>query len=174
MADTMFKDLFNELESGSFTSAIPAGVYDVVVTDARPEKNNHNVIFLTMQVLDGPAQGKSTEITFNIPKDGDKPFTFTKFKQRLFGFAAYPDVKAAFEASPNAPSREALLDLFAGALVGKKVKADVGLRGSDAGQYAGSNELNATQPPQGGATPTTPAETQVVDNGAPANSAAPF
>ena len=179
MGSTLFKDLFNEMESGSFTSSIPAGTYDVVVTDARTGRKNDgsepSVIFVTLQVLDGPAAGKSTELNLYVPKDGDKPFAFTSFKKKMFGFSAYPDVKAAFESSVNAPSREALLDLFAGAVVGKKVKAEISLRGSDAGQYAGSNELTATTRPEGGvAGQPTPTAVEAPAGNGQTSVAAPF
>lgn len=176
MTDTTFKDLFNEMESGTFSSSIPAGTYDVIVTDARPRAES-NLIFLTLQVLDGPAAQKQTEVNLYIPKEGDRPFAFTAFKKKMFGFSAYPDVKAAFEASVNAPTREALLDLFAGAITGKQVKADITLRGKDAGQYANTNELSATNRPEGGpASAGLDAPAVAVDNGqAPVQTAtAPF
>lgn len=177
MGDTTFKDLFNEMESGSFTSSIPAGTYDVIVTDARPRAES-NLIFLTLQVLEGPAAQKQTEVNLYIPKEGDRPFAFTAFKKKMFGFSAYPDVKSAFEASVNAPTREALLDLFANAITGKTVKADIGLRGADAGQYANTNELNATNRPAGGpAAAAAPVEVAAADNGAAPvtqTAAAPF
>lgn len=158
MSSTLFKDLFNEMEEGSFTSSIPAGKYDVVVTDARPRAES-NLIFLTLQVLNGPAEGKSTEVNLYFPKEGDKPFASTKWKQKMYGFSAYPDVKAAAESSQNAPTLEAMLDLFAEALIGKQVSADIGLRDKDAGQYAGSNDLSSTMPPTGGVKGPGPAQT---------------
>jgi hypothetical protein len=182
VAEQTFADLFNEMESGSFTSSIPAGSYDVVVAEARPEQQKLNVIFLTLKVLDGPAAGKTTEVNIYIPMlDGtDKPFTLRKFKEKLFGFLAYPDVKSAGQSLDNAPSRLAALDLLAGSLVGKNVKAEIGLRGADAGTYANTNELTASLPAAGGSTvasaaPVTVTE-PVADNGAQAvaNVASPF
>jgi len=151
VAEQTFADLFNEMESGSFTTSIPGGSYDVVVAEARPENQKLNVIFLTLRVLDGPAAGKTTEVNVYIPMlDGsDKPFTLRKFKEKLFGFLAYPDVKSAGQSLDNAPSRLAALDLLAGSLVGKNVRAEIGLRGADAGQYANTNELTATLPATG-------------------------
>jgi len=175
MADTTFKDLFNEMEQGNFTSAIPAGTYDVIVTEARAELQNGNVIFVTMQVLDGPSAGKSTEVNIYIPKreGGEKAFTLRKFKEKMFGFLAYPDVRAAGQSADAAPTRIAQLELLAGVLTGKKVKADIGLRGQDAGQYANTNELNATNRPAGGEfTVPTPAPNGQAEV-APAPQAAP-
>lgn len=158
MGEQTFADLFNEMESGSFTSSIPGGSYSVVVSEARPEQQKLNVIFLTLKVLDGPAAGKTTEVNVYIPMlDGsDKPFTLRKFKEKLFGFLTYPDVKSAGQSLDNAPSRLAALDLLAGSLVGKNVKAEIGLRGADAGQYAGTNELTATLPATEGAPAAAP------------------
>src|SRR5574342_666599 len=174
MAHIPFKELFDQAESGVFVASIPTGTYSVVVTDARPRAES-NLIFLTLQVLDGPAAQKQTEVNLYFPKEGDRPFATTMFLKKIAGFMAYPDVKAAGQSANNAPTTEAALQLIADALVGKTGKADVVLRGQDAGQYAGSNELSATQRPTGDSgAPQVPQTATTIDNGQVTTVAAPF
>lgn len=156
MASTFFKDLIDAAESGAVAVGIPAGTYDVAVTDARAnikrkdDGTENKTIFLTLQALNGPVSGKATEVNLYFPKDGDKPFATTKFLQKINGFVAYPDIKAAFMQADNAPDAAAALDLIASTLIGKQVSADIGLRTD--GDFAGSNELSKTRPLTG---PTT-------------------
>ncbi len=183
MASTSFKDLFDEAESGVAASSVPSGSYDVVVTSTRPLAAS-SLIWLTFEVLNGPQQGKEVDVNIWFPNENSKRGARIYFQKKIAGFLAYPDVKAAGQASEGAPSEEAALQLIADALIGKQVKADVKLRTD--GDYAGSNELSSTRTIDGAVqpapTPTTAAAEPAVEAVAfgtaveskPATGGAPF
>jgi hypothetical protein len=148
-----FKELFDEAETGVVQSSVPEGTYDVVVTAARPFAQS-SLIFLTLQILNGPSAGKETDVSLYFPGEGAKRGARVYFARKMAGFIAYPDVKAAGQASDNAPTVEAALELIANALIGKQVVAEIGLRTD--GEYAGSNELKATRAPDGVVRPAAP------------------
>ena len=146
MVSKYFGDLFDSAESGTVAASIPKGTYDVVVTGARPRAES-SLIFLTLQVLNGPAQGKETDVSLYFPKEGDARGARVFFVKKINAFSAYPDVKAAFQAADGAPDLESGLSHIADALIGKQVVADIKLQTE--GDYAGNNELAATRPLQG-------------------------
>lgn len=180
MTSQFFKDLFNDAESGVSGAAIPAADdLDVVVTRADPLAQS-SMIFLTLTVQNGPSAGKDSDVGLYFPKEGSKRGARVFFAKKVAGLLSYPDVKAAFQAADNAPSVEAGFASIANALLGKAVKADLGLR-SD-GEYAGSNELKATRPPAGAfsqpaaapaAPPAAPPNQVTVDPAAQAAQAVP-
>lgn len=140
---TSFKDLFDEAESGSVGGNVPAGPYDMIVTGTRVLETS-NLIFLTLQVLNGPQQGKEIDVNLYFPTPESKRGARIFFVKKVNGFIAYPDVKAAFQAADNAPDAKSGFEFIAQALVGKQVAADIALRTD--GDYAGSNELSSTKP----------------------------
>lgn len=155
MTSTYFGDLFDEAESGVAAASVPTGDYDVVVTDARARAQS-SIIFLTFQVLNGPAQGKEAEVSLYFPTEDAKRGARIYFARKIAGLIAYPDVKAAFQAADNAPSVESGFEHIAGTLIGKQVKAELSLRTD--GDYAGSNELKSTKSLAGAPAPAaTPA-----------------
>jgi hypothetical protein len=145
LVSTSFKELYDEAESGSVGGNVPAGPYDMIVTGTRVLETS-NLIFLTLQVLNGPQQGKEIDVNLFIPHAESKRGARVFFVKKINGFIAYPDVKAAFQAADNAPDIKSGFEFIAGALVGKQVVAEVGLRTE--GEYAGSNELISTKPMQ--------------------------
>jgi hypothetical protein len=169
MSTSLFGDLFDAAENGDVTSAIPGGIYDVVVGGARPHNpDSSSIIFLTLTVLNGPQQGKDVDVSLYVPKPGDKAFASTMFGRKIRGFLSYPDVKAAGRAMDTAPDRESGFDFLAEALTGKRVSAEISVR-SD-GNYAGSNELKTTKPIEASALAPSPAA--LVNNAAQAGVAA--
>jgi hypothetical protein len=143
----LFGDLFDQAEQGDVSSAIPGGTYDLACVGARPHNpDTSSIIFLTMNVLNGPQQGKDIDVSMYVPKPGDKAFASTMFGRKIRGFLSYPDVKAAGRAMDTAPDRASGFEFLASALTGKIVSADVGLRTD--GAYAGTNELKATKAPE--------------------------
>jgi hypothetical protein len=173
LTSQLFGDLFDAAESGEVTSAVPAGTYDIVVAGARPHNpDTSSTIFLTLTVLNGPAQGTDVDVALFIPRPGDKAFASTMFAKKIRGFLSYPDVKAAGRNMDNAPSREAGFDLLAEALTGKKVAAEIGVRND--GDYAGSNELKSTKPLEASAVAPAPvAAAQPVQAARPVAAPAP-
>lgn len=178
MTSKYFGELYNDAETGSVAASIPKGTYDVVVTGARPRAES-SLIFLTLQVLNGPMQGKEADVSLYFPKEGDSRGARVFFMKKINAFVSYPDVKAAFQAADGAPDRESGFQHIADALIGKQLVADVGLQTE--GNYAGNNELAATRPMQGAVTaapaaPTNPVELESspLDGQAVASPAAPF
>lgn len=145
MANIQFGDLLNEAETGKVGGGIPAGTYDTEVVDAR---GGEKQIWLTLQVKNGPAAGKETDVSLYFPDESAKRGARVFFTRKIAGLIGYPDVKAAFQSAENAPTPEAGLTVIANALLGKTVTADIGLRTD--GDYAGSNELKSTKAPEGG------------------------
>lgn len=143
MASTTFRELYDEIDSGQVTSSsIPEGVYDVTVTRAQPLSTS-NMVFLTLQVLNGPAAGKETDVSLWFPNENAKRGARIYFHKKFAGFATYPDVKQALSQAAEAATDETAFELIAGSLEGKNVTATVALTSS--GQYAGQNELRETK-----------------------------
>jgi hypothetical protein len=140
---SFFKDLYDEAESGSVGASVPEGTYDVAVVESRAYAES-SLIFLTLQVLNGPAAGKQSDVNLYFPGEGSKRGAHLYFTRKIAGLASYPDVKSAFQAADGAPSAEAGFELIADALIGKQIVAEIGLRTD--GDYAGSNELRSTKP----------------------------
>jgi hypothetical protein len=103
--------------------------------------------FLTLTVLSGPQMGKQSEVSIVFPKEDAKRGARFYFVNRVQGFLAYPDVKAAFQAADQAPEFSDGLQLICDVLKGKKVHGEVNL--VTEGNYAGQNELVSTKPPTG-------------------------
>jgi hypothetical protein len=142
----LFGELFDEAESGEVITSIPPGQYDMVVVGARPHNpDTSSLLFLTMNVVSGPQQGKDVDVSLYIPKPGDKAFASTMFGRKVRGFLSYPDVKAAGRAMDSAPDRDSGFAFLASALTGKLISAEIGVRQD--GAWAGSNELKATKAP---------------------------
>ena len=142
MTSINFEDLYTVAETGVASQAIPGGDYDSVVARANPYAQS-SMIFLELEVLNGPLQGKKSDVGIYFPKEGDKKGTQIFFAKKMGGFMGYPDVKAALLAARNAPSDEQALELIAGTLAEKQVRATLKL--VEEGEYAGKNELQATK-----------------------------
>lgn len=155
MATSSFSDLYQSAENDAPIS-IPKGVYDVKVTGARALAKSR-MIFLDLEVLNGPAAGKPTSVNLVFPKSPNDGAAFY-YRKRINGFLT-PEVKQAFANADQAGTEEAAYEIIADALVGLTVTAEIDLRGEDAGQYAGSNELVSTRRLDGAPTPQ-PAQTQ--------------
>jgi len=142
MTETFFGELYNEAESGVSQAAIPAGDdYLGIVT--RAEQHDDKMIFLTLQVQEGAQQGRDSDVSLYFPQPGDKRGTRVYFVKKVAGFMGYPDVKAAFLAADNAPTKTQAMELIASTLLNKTVRFSVNLRGE--GDYAGTNELKETK-----------------------------
>lgn len=169
MTSTFFKDLYTEAESGVSQASVPAGKYDVVVSRTGT-KSDSSMLFLTLQVLNGPAAGKESEVGLWFPTEAAKRGARIFFTRKIAGFIAYPDVKAAFAAADGAPDADSAFKLIAQTLEGKQVTAELGMRSE--GEYAGSNELKSTGTIEGSmGAPVAPAAVQQVQ--VPAEATAP-
>lgn len=142
MTSINFEDLYTVAETGVASQAIPGGDYDSVVVRANPYPQS-SIIFLELEVMNGPLQGKRSDVSIYFPKEGDKKGTQIYFAKKMGGFMGYPDVKAALLAARNAPSDDQALELIAGTLGEKQVRATLALR--EDGDYAGTNQLEATK-----------------------------
>jgi hypothetical protein len=158
VASTTFGELFENVENGVVKATIPAGPYDMEVTDARVREQSA-LIFLTLKPLDGPSAGKEIDVSIYFPNKvkQDKQGALFYFTQKVNGFGSFPDVKAAFIAADNAPSLEQALQHIAATLIGKRVGAQIGMQ--ENGEYAGSNELKSTKPLDASAVTAVPAAT---------------
>lgn len=170
MSSTFFKDLYEQVETGVARASVPAGSYNVAVSEARVNAKNGSQIFLTFTVLDGPDAGKAPEVSLYFPKEGDKSGAVRFFITKTAGLLAYADVKAAFQAADNAPDRVAGLQHIADTLIGKQVQVELIL--VKEGDYAGTNELRSTKPLAGFQTPA-PAPQFQAPTPAPAPAPAP-
>lgn len=150
MTTQSFSDLYKAAETGA--NGIPSSSYDVVVEDARGYVNeDKKSLFLDVQVLNGPSQGKVASVKINFPKDGDKPGVFYHFRRKIAGFMD-ESLQAAFQTADRAPTPETALQTIADALKGKQVTAKIKLVAD--GAYKGTNELEETKSLSGSATPT--------------------
>lgn len=151
MARTIFGELYDEVESGNVGGALPASTYDVKVTGARPRAES-SIVFLTIEVLNGPQEGKETDVTLFVPKPDSKRGARVQWHKKTAGFDdRFTD---ALRRADEAPTLEAGFEVIADALIGQTVTAVIGVQGGNT-QYAGSNELNSTSKLDGnGVTPT--------------------
>jgi hypothetical protein len=157
VASTTFGELFESVEQGTVRATIPAGPYDMEVTDARVREQSA-LIFLTLKPINGPVD-KEIDVSVYFPNKvkQDKQGALFYFGQKVNGFISFPDVKAAFIAADNAPSLEQALQHIAATLIGKRVGAQIGMQ--ENGEYAGSNELKSTKPLDASAVTAVPAAT---------------
>jgi hypothetical protein len=142
-----FKELYETVDTGA-VAGIPDGVYNIKVSAVRvAPKIESRLLFLDLDVLDGPAAGKVGQVSLYLPDSSSTNYRNQSFhfRKKIAGFWAYDDVKRAFANADNAPSVEDAFNLIADALLGKVVKAELGL--IDEGQYKGNNELQSTEPP---------------------------
>lgn len=142
MTSINFGELYTIAETGVVSSAVPEGGYDTVVVRSDPYAPS-SLIYLSLEILNGPAAGKRSDVSIYFPKEGDKRGTHMYFARKMGGFMGYPDVKAALLAARNAPTDEAALELIAGTLLGKQIHVTLTLRSE--GEYAGTNELAETK-----------------------------
>ena len=149
MADGFFKDLFDVVDTGAISSAsVPTGVYDVTVKDARTNVAS-NQIWLTLEVLNGPAAGKETEVSLYFPGEGSKRGAIHFFQKKIGGFAGDTGVKEALRAAVGAASNDDAFQGIADALSGVSVTAE--LKYIEEGTYKGTNELVETKAYSGSA-----------------------
>jgi len=170
VGSTFFSDLYTEAEQGAVKLAVPKGEYDFEVEDARPYAPS-SMAFLTLKVLSGPQTGKLSEVNCVFPKEDAKRGARFYFINRVQGFLAYPDVKAAFQAADNAPEFADGLQLICDVLKSKRVRGEVNLR--EDGNFAGSNELVWTKPPSGMGQQQVPTPAAAAATPGPAPAAAP-
>lgn len=176
MSSTFFKELAEQAESGIAAAAIDKGDYDTAVVSSRANAKS-NQVFVTLRVLNGPLQGKDSDVSIWFPTPESKPGARMYFIKKVSGFMAYPDVKAAFAAADSAPSPEAGFQLIADALLNKQVHAEIGMRTE--GEYAGTNELISTKTIDAGPVPSQTATfvapaAQPVQNGPAPAPVSPF
>lgn len=151
MTSTSFAKLYEAAETGG-ALGIPPGTYDVTVADVRI-KADSNMLFLDLQVLNGPAAGQTAQVNLRFPQEGDKQGAFFHYRRKIAGFLDEA-LKAAFVNADNAPTPEAAYSFIGDALKGKSVTAEIGVQ--EQGQYKGANELRETKPLAGQAVPATP------------------
>lgn len=142
MASTLFRDLYDETtqaEDAFEKQVVPAGTYDVIVESARAYTGGKSpMIFLTLAVLNGPLQGKKSDVGINF---SDSPNARPFFIRKVAGLRAYEDVKAASRAAEQL-DEETGFQTIAASFTGKTVSADIGF---GSGQYADQNELKSTK-----------------------------
>ena len=152
-------DLYKQVETGSVVG-IDGGNYRVQVSAVRPLAKSR-MLFVDLEVTAGPLTGKTTSVNLYIPKAGDRGAGF-HFTKKMRGFGDMSAVFAAMSAAdPDGSNIEPALEILAKGLIGRTVDAELTLRGEDAGQYAGTNELVSTKPVDGAPTPVSPGPSEV-------------
>jgi len=164
LTTTSFSDVYS---GGVAAVSIPEGVYDVRVSDARPGKDESRTIFITLEVLNGPAAGKSTDVNLYVPEIGSRAVFY--YQKKTAGFAG-PEFKAALDALGPDPAIGDLLLGIANFLIGRTVTAEISLQ--KGGQYDGQNQLDNTKPSGVSPTAASPQITPEVPVPAPQNSPA--
>lgn len=167
MTSINFDELYKAAETGVAKAAVPTGDYEIVVS--RSDPYDGKMIYLTLNVLDGPLAGKDSDVNIYFPKEGDKRGTQVYFAKKMAGFMGFPDVKAALLAARNAPDDDSALSLIADTLKDKRVRASVKL--IEEGQYEGTNELQETR--RSATSPLPEAETVTATSSVPEVGAQP-
>lgn len=168
-------DLYAEVQSG--VTGVDTNTYRVRV-DAVRTRAQSRLLFVDLDILAGPMAGKMAQVNIYLPKPGDRNAGF-HFRNKIAGFG---DLSATFAAmaqvDPDGSNVEGALDILAQAILNQTVDADLVLRGDDAGQYAGTNELAKTKAADsiasvGATQPTPPATPQPSPPSPPAPTSPP-
>lgn len=146
MTSTVFGTLYDAAQSGDEEGfekqIVPGGTYDTVVDAARPYTGGKSpMIFLTLQILNGPLAGRKSDVNVTF---SSSPNARPYFVRKTKGFLAYPDAMAALQQASSLDN-ETGIALIAESWVDKQVKAEIGVNGADQGQYAGQNNLERTE-----------------------------
>ncbi len=135
-----FLDLY-EAAGSEAVASIPEGVYDVKVKDTRPLPESR-IVFLDLEILNGPAQGKFASVNLYFPEPTNRNAMF-HFRKKIAGFMS-EDLKTAFATAEAAASVADGFQILADVFVGKTVTATIGLVTAE-GKYKGTNELRETK-----------------------------
>lgn len=139
MTTTSFSDIY---AGGAAAVSVPAGVYDVRVSDARAGKAESRTIFIDLEVLNGPAAGKVAQVNLFVPQPHERGQVFY-YQKKTAGFRS-PEFKAALDQLGPEPAIDDLLEGIANFLIGKTVSANIEIQSG--GQYDGQNQLESTKP----------------------------
>lgn len=138
MTSNAFTDLYKESQDGP--TAIDAGTY---VVDVEAARANGSKVYLDLRIVGGGFDGKMTNVSIWVPL-ADTPTAKTyPFRKNMAGFTGLEPVFAAMDAETD---HERVVEILAAALPGRRVQATLTIRGDDAGDYAGSQDLNGTKP----------------------------
>lgn len=151
----MTEQTWGDLYTGGDRESITAGTHKVKVEAVR-ENAASSTLFLDLRVLDGPEIGKLAQISLFVPKPGAKATFY--FQKKVAGFSTKESVVEAYKVAGSADDIETMVGVIGNNIVEQIVVADISVRGQDAGDYAGSNELVATRPAEASApAPAAPA-----------------
>ena len=126
---------------GRVLASVPAGIYPVIIkaVQTSPKKR---LLFLDLLIEGGPLTGTVAQVGVHVPKRGDRNALF-HFRRKIAGLG---DLSAAFDAmsaaDPDGSNLAGALEVFADALTGRRVIAEIGITDED--DSAGTNELRAT------------------------------
>jgi hypothetical protein len=143
MAGLSFEDLFSG--EGTGVEAVPEGVYDVKVLDARSHDGKGNgTVFLDLEVLNGPHKGTLVQGSIYIPDGSEQNVrgALFHFRKKVGGFTVPAEVGRAMDGGTPAP-------ILAEALVGQTCQVELSVVKD--GAYAGQNQLDGTKPLEGAA-----------------------
>lgn len=157
MTTVGWDDLYAEVQSG--VTGVDTDTYRVRVSAIRTRPQSR-LLFADLDILAGPLAGKMAQVNIYLPKPGDRNAGF-HFRNKIAGFGDLSSTFASMaSADPDGSNVEIALNILAAVLLEKVVDADLVLRGEDAGQYAGTNELGKTKAVDGPApAAATPAPT---------------
>lgn len=137
---------YEDLATG-VVAGIESGVYRIRVESTRPRVSSAEMLFLGLEVQNGPLAGKHTEVTLVLPKEGNRGMAF-HYANKMKGFGDMSAVYAAMGvANPDGSNGKAALEILGKALLDRIVEAEIVLR--EDGEYAGTNELVLTKPVDG-------------------------
>lgn len=130
---------------GAEGTVVPPSNYDATVKDARGRvvkegKSGVGNIFVDLEILNGPSAGALVNVIINVPDTTNRNALY-HFSNKTNAFKA--DIKAAIDSS-GASDAQAILDAITGAMIGKTIKAELGVV-PEGRPYAGTNELIKTE-----------------------------
>jgi len=140
LTTTNFADIY--AGDASAAVSVPEATYDVRVADARVGKAESRTIFLDLEILNGPAQGKVAQVSLYVPDASNRGAVY-HYQNKTRGFRS-PEFFAALQALGDEPLLETLLETIANYLVGRTAVAELSLQ--KGGQYDGQNQLDSTRP----------------------------
>lgn len=138
MAQTTWEGFMDSLVGEE--KLLPAGIYEVEVTGARPFIKQGEVqrgIFLDLLVTKGPQKDSMASIYISIPVPGDRRAGFW-YAKKMAGFG---DLAPVYASMPD--DLEGGLQVLCAAITGKRIMASIA---PGAGDYSNRNSLGDTKP----------------------------
>ena len=145
----MTEQTWGELYKGGERKSIDAGDFQMRMAAIRPLVES-SLLFLDLEVINGPSAGQISQVNLFVPAPGAKGSFF--FQKKVGGMLPGPPV--GYAEAWEAGDTERALGILTDALDGRSFWATITVRGADAGEYAGSNELESTKPLDEAETPT--------------------